>query len=99
MILSLILRASLICDIGVSAEIAPGLAVDFFSMSDPNGQDDQASVLKLADDPEIAHPATPQFSEARAEKGLSDAARIFRFCNSLSEKFQNAFGMLGIKLG
>ena len=38
-------------------------------------------------------------SEAGALKGFADAARIFKLRNSIAKKFQDAAGMLAIKLG
>jgi hypothetical protein len=59
------------------------LAVNALAMPNPDDQDNQLIVLHLADDPEIAHTVSPQFSEPGALKSFSDAARIFQFCNSL----------------
>jgi hypothetical protein len=70
------------------------LAIDFFSISDAEDQNNQAGILNLADEPEIAHPISPEFSETRALQGLADAARIVELGYAFVKKLQNAPAVL-----
>lgn len=59
------------------------LAIDVFAVPNPDDQDNQPIVFHSANDTEIAHTVSPQFSETGALKGLPDAARIIKRCDSL----------------
>ena len=74
------------------------LAVDILAVPNLDDEDNHLIVHYPADDPKIANSVSPKFPEPGALQGPSDAARIFQFCNSLEEKFQDALGMLAVKL-
>jgi hypothetical protein len=84
---------------GITLRSSAALAVDFFPVPNPYDQDNQPVILNLADDPEIAQPVSPKFAETGTLQCFSNAAGIFQFCNSVSEKFQDSTGMLWIELG
>jgi hypothetical protein len=70
------------------------LAIDFFSIPNAEDQNNQSGVFDLADEPEIAHSISPEFSETCALEGFPDAARIVDAGYTFMEKLQNAPAVL-----
>jgi hypothetical protein len=65
------------------------LAIDFFSISDAEDQNNQAGIFDLADEPEIARPISPELSETCTLQGFPDTVRIVEAGYAFIEKLQN----------
>lgn len=72
----------------------PCLAVNLFSTSNVQDQNNQAGIFDLANEPEIAHSLSPEFFEARALEGFAGAGRIVELGYPFVKKFQNARAVL-----
>jgi hypothetical protein len=49
---------------GITLKLHAVLAVDVFPVPNPDDEDHKPVVFNLADDPEIAQPVSPKFSQA-----------------------------------
>ena len=59
-------------------------------MADAENQDQYAVVLDLAHEAVITHSVFPELPEEFAVQRFADTARVFKWSNSVAEKFKNA---------
>jgi len=62
------------------------LPINILTVPNLNHQDHQLLVLNLADDTEVTHAVSPQLAERRALERFAQAARVFPYCEPVSEK-------------
>jgi hypothetical protein len=79
-------------------QVGTELAVDFPAVADAEDEHNQAVVLNLADEPEIADSILPKFAEFRTAECLADAARITPDGHAFSQELEDALAVLRVQL-
>jgi len=74
------------------------VTVDLAPVADTHDQNDHFAIFYPGNDPVVPQAILPKFPETGTLKGLTDAARIIKRCDTFKQELQYASGDLGIEL-